>query len=166
MSHGEDKVRGVRAAYVFDQIDLPAAAALAAVPEATARRWKIAAKKAGDDWDKARGAQYLAGDGLEAVARQTIAAFAGQVQSTTLALQRDEGLAPEVKAKLMASLADAFTKIMAGSRRLMPETDRLAVAQDVLRRFGDFVAQQKPTLASEFVCLLEPFAEELARAYQ
>jgi hypothetical protein len=166
MSHGDDKIRAVRAAFVFDQLDLTAAALLAKVPEATARRWKSAAKKEGDDWDKARGAQFLAGGGLESVARQTVAAFAQQVQSTTLALQQNQDLPPDEKARLMASLADAFTKVMAGSRRLMPETDRLAVAMDVLKRFGEFVAKQKPTLAGEFVNLIEPFGAELARAYQ
>ncbi len=58
----------------------------------------------------------------------------------------------------LASLGDA-------SKRLMPETDRLGVAMDVIRRFGEFTAKKKPALAGEFVELIEQFGDELARAY-
>ena len=47
----------------------------------------------------------------------------------------------------------------------MPETDRLAIAMDVIKRFGEFTAKRKPALAGEFVELIEGFGEDLARAY-
>ena len=54
---------------------------------------------------------------------------------------------------------------MAVSKRLMPETDKLAIAMDVLKRFGEFIAKKKPALAGEFVEQLESFGDEIARAY-
>ena len=165
MAHGEEKVRAVRGSFVFDQLTLEAACALHGVPEATARRWKREAKQAGDDWDRAQAAQLLAGGGIEDIARQTLAAFVQQVQATTAALQADTTLAPDVKAKMLSSLADSFAKLMAGNRRLMPETDRLAVAMDVVKRMAEFVAKKKPALAHEFVELMEPFGDDIARVY-
>ena len=48
----------------------------------------------------------------------------------------------------------------------MPETDKLAVATDVLKRFGEYVTRRKPTLAAEFVEQLESFGDEIARVYE
>ncbi|MDR3353183.1 MAG: DUF1804 family protein, partial [Zoogloeaceae bacterium] len=61
----------------------------------------------------------------------------------------------------LASLADAYNKLIAASRRVMPETDRLAVAMDVLRRFAEYVSTKKPALAAEFIDMIEPFGEAL-----
>lgn len=165
MAHSDDTRRALRASFVFDQLPLEAACTLHQVPVPTARRWKGEARKAGDDWDKAQSAQLLAGGGIEEIARQTMAAFIQQVQATTTALQADTELPPAERAKLLASLSDSFAKLMVSNRRLMPETDRLAVAMDVIQRFGEFAARRKPALAGEFVELLEPFGDEIARAY-
>ncbi|MCL2830717.1 MAG: DUF1804 family protein [Betaproteobacteria bacterium] len=163
MAHGEEKTRALRAAYVFDQLSLEAAAKAQGVPEATARRWKRAAKSEGDDWDKARGAQLLAGGGIEQVVRQTLAVVVRQVQAVTESIDADPEMPPQTKVQLLASLSDAYHKIMLVSRRLMPETDRLGVATDVLRRFGEHLAQNKPGLLPEFSSQLEAFGAALAR---
>ena len=165
MAYSDDTRRAVRASFVFDQLTLEASAALHQVPVPTARRWKGEARRAGDDWDKAQAAQLLAGGGIEEIARQTMAAFIQQVQATTTALQADTDLPPAERAKLLASLSDSFAKLMVSNRRLMPETDRLAVAMDVIQRFGEFIAKRRPALAGEFVEQLESFGDEIARAY-
>lgn len=165
MAHGEDTRRAVRGAYVFDQLSLEVAAVKEGVPVATARRWKREAKDAGDDWDKARSAQMIAGGGIEDVVRQTLAVVVQQVQATVEALQANPDMDPAAKVQALASLADAYHKLMAASKRLMPETDKLAVAMDVLKRFGEHLAKKKPALAGEFVEQIEVFGEELARTY-
>ncbi len=165
MAHGEEKVRAVRAAFVFDQLGLESAAIKNGVPEATAKRWKREAKAAGDDWDKARSAQMIAGGGIEDVVRQTLAVVVQQVQATVETIQAAQDMPPAEKVKLLASLADAYNKLMAVSKRLMPETDKLAVAMDVVKRFGEHIAKHKPALAGEFVEQIEDFGEELARVY-
>ncbi len=165
MAHSDDTRRAVRASFVFDQLTLEASAALHQVPVPTARRWKGEARRAGDDWDKAQAAQLLAGGGIEEIARQTMAAFIQQVQATTTALQADTDLPPAERAKLLASLSDSFAKLMVSNRRLMPETDRLAVALDVIKRLLEFTKARYPGNAAGLAEMLEAFGEEVLKAY-
>lgn len=165
MAHGDDARRAVRAAYVFDQLALEAAALKCNIPYDTVRNWKREAKKLGDDWDKARGAQMIAGGGIEDVVRQTLGIVVQQVQATVQAIQQDENMSPAAKVDMLASLADAYNKLMAASRRMMPETDKLAVATDVVKRLAEFTRVKHPKHAAALIEVLEPFADELAKAY-
>lgn len=165
MAHPDETRRAVRAGFVFDQLALEIAALKHDVPIATARRWKSEAKKAGDDWDKARGAQLLAGGGIEDVVRQTLAAVVQQVQATVESIQAAPDMDPGTKVQMLSSLADAYHKLMTVSKRLMPETDKLAIAMDVIKRFGEFIAKKKPSLAGDFVEQLSAFGDDIAKAY-
>ncbi|ADE10464.1 DUF1804 family protein [Sideroxydans lithotrophicus] len=165
MAHGDDARRAVRAAYVFDQLALEAAAAKEGVPYATVRNWKRAGKDMGDDWDKARAAQMIAGGGIEDVVRQTLGIVVQQVQATVQAIQDADDMSPATKVDMLASLADAYNKLMAASRKMMPETDKLAVATDVVKRLAEFTRTKHPKHASALIEVLEPFADELAKAY-
>lgn len=165
MAHSDDTRRAVRAAYVFDQLGLEVAAVKEGVPVATARRWKAEAKKAGDDWDKARSAQMIAGGGIEDVVRQTLAVMVQQTQATAEAIQIAENMEPLAKVQALASLADSHTKMAAVLKRMMPETDRLAVALDVIKRLLEFTRARYPGNAAGLAGMLEAFGEEVARAY-
>lgn len=165
MAHDDTIRRAVRAAYVFDQLSLEVAAAKHGVPHATVRNWKRQGKELGDDWDKARAAQMIAGGGIEDVVRQTLGVVVQQVQATVQSIQDAEDMPPGVKVGMLASLADAYNKLMAASRRLMPETDKLAVATDVVKRLADFTRTKHPKHATALIEVLEPFADELAKAY-
>lgn len=165
MAHSDDTRRAVRGAYVFDQVSMELAAPMHGVPVATARRWKAESKKAGDDWDKARSAQMIAGGGIEDVVRQTLAVVVQQVQATVELIQNAPDMPPAEKVQALASLADAYNKLMAASKRLMPETDKLAVAMDVIKRLDTFVRESYPQHVSAFAELLAPFGQDLARAY-
>jgi hypothetical protein len=165
MAHGDEVRRAVRAAYVFENLGLEVAALKHDVPIATARRWKRDAKELGDDWDKARAAQMMAGGAIEDVVRQTLAVVVQQVQATVETIQAAPDMAPGEKVQMLASLADAYNKMMATSKRLMPETDRLAVATDVAKRLAEFVRSKYPQHAAAFAEILGPFGEELSRAY-
>jgi hypothetical protein len=165
MAHSDDTRRKVRAAYVFDQMGLEVSALKAGVPLATARRWIREAKAAGDDWDRARSAQLIAGGGMEEVIRQTLAVVVQQVQATVQAIQADEAMKPQDKVQMLTSLADAYNKLMAVSKRMMPETDKLGVAMDVIRRELEFARARYPQHVAAIAEILEPFGEELARAY-
>ena len=162
MAHGDEIRRAVRAAYVFDQLGLEVAALKCEVPIATARRWKTEARKTGDDWDRARAAQMIAGGGIEDVVRQTLAVVVQQVQATVESIQAAPDMAPGDKVQMLASLADAYNKLMAASKRLMPETDRLGVAMDVLRRELEFVRARFPQHVGVMAEILAPFGEALA----
>ena len=165
MAHGEDTRRAIRAAYVFDQLSLEVAAAKHGVPFATVRNWKRAGKELGDDWDKARAAQMIAGGGIEDVVRQTLGVVVQQVQATVEAIQQSPDMPPGLKVDMLASLADAYNKLISASKRMMPETDKLAVATDVVKRLADFTRTKHPKHAAALIEVLEPFADELARAY-
>ncbi|HGO8425369.1 TPA: DUF1804 family protein, partial [Neisseria meningitidis] len=69
-------------------------------------------KEKGDDWDKMRAAYTLAGGGIEDLSRAMLAGFMVQYNSTMTMLQDSstEDLPPSDRAKLLASLTDAFTK--------------------------------------------------------
>lgn len=165
MAHDDATRRAVRAAYVFDQLSLEVAAAKHAVPFATVRNWKRAGKELGDDWDKARAAQMIAGGGIEDVVRQTLGVVVQQVQATVDAIQGATDMPPQVKVDMLASLADAYNKLISASKRMMPETDKLAVATDVAKRLSEFIRANYPQHAPAFAEVLGPFAEELARSY-
>lgn len=165
MAHSEDKRRAVRAAYVFEQLSLEVAALKHEVPFATARNWKKAGKELGDDWDKARAAQMIAGGGFESVVRQTFAIVVQQVQASVVAIQQDPDMPAETKVKMLASLADAYNKMFALSKRLMPETDKLGVATDVVTRLVEFTRTKHPKHAMALLEVLEPFGDELAKVY-
>ena len=165
MAHGEESRRAVRGDFIFQQLSLEVAAAKHGIPFATARNWKRAAKTEGDDWDKARGAQMIAGGGIEDVVRQTLAVVVQQVQATVETIQNAPDMAPADKVQALASLADAYNKLMAASRRLMPETDKLATAMDVVKRLAEFIRTKHPRHANAFTEVLEPFADEIARMY-
>ena len=165
MAHPDETRRKVRAAFVFDQQTIEVAALRFGIPVGTAQRWKSEAKAEGDDWNKAKSAQLVAGGGLEDVVRQTLGVVVQQVQATLDEIQGAEDIGPGEKVKMLASLADAYNKLMATSRRLMPQTDKLGIAMDVLKRLGEHIAKNRPALAGEFVEKLESFGEELAKAY-
>lgn len=165
MAHPDETRRAVRAAFVFDQLGLEVAALKHEVPIATARRWKAEAKKAGDDWDKARGAQMIAGGGIEDVVRQTLAVMVQQTQATAEAIQSADNMEPLAKVQALASLADSHTKMASVLKRMMPETDKLAVALDVIKRLLEFTKSRYPGNAAGLAEMLEAFGEELGRAY-
>ncbi len=162
MAHGEDTRRAVRAAFVFDQLPLEAAAVKAGVPGGTAKRWIREARAAGDDWERARSAQMIAGGGLEDVVRQTLAVVVQQVQATVEIINQSQDMDAATKVQMLVSLADAYNKLMSASRRMMPETDALALRLDTVKRLGEFIRSKHPRHAAAFSELLEPFAAELA----
>jgi len=162
MAHTEDTRRAVRAAFVFDQLGLELAAIKAEVPVATARRWIREARAAGDDWERARSAQMIAGGGIEDVVRQTLAVVVQQVQATVELIQQSPDMDPATKVQMLASLADAYNKIIAASKRSMPQTDAMAIRMDVLKRLGAFIRAKHPRHLGAFAEILEPFAAELA----
>ena len=73
MAHPKSKRMALRSAYCYKALSLEEAAALVGISIGTARRWKTDAQKAeDDDWDKVKAASSLAGEGMEAVARQML----------------------------------------------------------------------------------------------
>lgn len=163
MAHPKETRDGLRRAYVFERQSLEVAAAMFGVSYGTARRWKQAAQEEGDDWDKAQSAQLLAGGGIENVARQVLAGLVTQFQATMEAVQSDEQIGPAAKVQMLASLADAYNKTVAASKRVLPETSALATAMEVLQKLAAFIRERYPQHAPAFAEVLEPFGDLIAR---
>ncbi len=163
MAHDDTKRQALRAAYVHDRLPLEEAARKAGVPVSTAQRWKRLAKAAGEDWDKLRAATLLAGEGMEHVARQMLADYVVQHAALMEEISANAELGPAAKVGMLASLADSFNKTVAASRRVLPETDKLATALGVVNRLADFVREHFPQHVAAFVEILEPFGETLAK---
>lgn len=164
MAHPPEARAAVRAAYLGG-LDLEAAAEKAGIPYATARRWKADARDDGDDWDRFRRVSLIvAGGEIEQAMGRVLAATLLRAEATLERLN-EQDLDPLEATRAVASLMDSINKGHAVGQRLMPQTDKLAIAMDVLKRFGEFIAKRKPGLAGEFVEQIEAFGEELARAY-
>lgn len=164
MAHPKETRHKLRQLYVSGQ-SLETSAQLCNVAFGTARRWKEDAKTGGDDWEKLRAAHVLSGGGLEQLGRGIIAGFLAQYQSTMEAVQNDVELAPTDKVKLLASLADAFTKTVNANARVLPETSKLATAMEVMQLLADFVQEKHPEQLAAFVEMLEPFGAMIEKKF-
>lgn len=165
MAHPQETRDRLRRSYIFGQMSLEIASAQAGVAFVTARRWKKEAQDSGDDWDKLRAAHVMAGGGLEEIGRAVLTSLVTQYQTTLEQLTTDSQMSPKERVELLASLADAFNKATAASRKILPETSQLAVALDVLQRLSTFVQESHPKHLAAFVEILEPFGTVIERHY-
>lgn len=165
MAHPKEAREKLRRLYIFDRVSLEMAALQCGISESTATRWKRAAQDAGDDWDKLRAAHVLAGGGIEEVARAALTGFMTQYQSTIELLSANPDIPATTKVQMLASLADAFNKTVAASKRVLPETSQLATAMEVVQKLAGFIREKYPKHAGAFVEVLEPFGELLAKTY-
>ncbi|RAA84208.1 DNA-binding protein [Burkholderia multivorans] len=164
MAYSKEVRDKVRRAFVFDRLSLEVAAMKSGVNYSTARRWKDDARAAGDDWEKAQAAQLLAGGGIEGAARQMLAGMVTQYQATMDELDSAE-MKPADKVAMLASLADAYNKTVNASKRVLPETNELAIAMGVVQRLATFIKDRYPEHVGAFADVLGPFGDELATAY-
>ncbi|WP_431282712.1 DUF1804 family protein [Humitalea sp. 24SJ18S-53] len=165
MAHPPETTAKLRAAYVYDRLGLDAASDRAGISIATARRWKREAEQAGDDWDRARSAARLSGDGNQLITQMILDDYLTLHQATIEGVKADAKITPLVKAEIMSRLADAFTKTMAAVAKASPQMNRLGVATDVIQRLSRYAAEVHPHHASALLEVLEPFTVELAREY-
>ena len=155
----------LRRAYIFSQMSLEVAAAQAGVSFVTARRWKKEAQDRNDDWDKMRAAHMLAGGGVEDAGRAVLMSLVVQCQTVTEQINTNPDIPADKRVDLLASLADAFNKAVSASKKILPETDKLATAIDVIQRLGQFISDKYPQHNVVFVEVLEAFADVLEKDY-
>lgn len=164
MSNKEDLKHKARSDYVNRRMMQSTIAAAYGISEATVGRWKKAAKEAGDDWDKARTAHVIAGEGLETVVSQVVEDFMIQAQAILDDIKSGEHTTQE-KVGLLVSLSDAMTKMTSSARKLAPKISELGVAQDVMGKLLDFVKEHFPQHAHVILEIIEPFGERLSEIY-
>ena len=165
MAHPKETRDRLRQLYVSGNQTLETAVMMCGTTQATARRWREQARERGDDWDKMRAAYTLAGGSIEELGRAMMAGFLQQYSSTMESLQQDGELGPSEKAKLLASLADAYNKTVSANAKILPETSKLATALEVVELLVQFVSEKHPKQLAALAEVLEPFGAEVERKF-
>lgn len=165
MAHSLKTREAARRLYVFDRLSREQVCKRLRVNVATLARWKAQALAAGDDWDRAKLAASIAGEGAQEVAHRFMEEFFTLLQATVDDVKATTSMAPGEKVEALARLADAYNKAMAGVKRSMPSLSELAVAMEVLQELAKFVQGKYPQHAKALVDVLEPFAAEIAKKY-
>lgn len=156
--------RKARSDYVYRRMMQSTIAAAYGVSEATVGRWKKAAKDQGDDWDKARTAHVIAGEGVEVVVHSVVEDFMLQAQAILDEIKTGQHPLKE-RMDMLVSLSDAMTKMAASAKRFAPKVSELGVAQDVMAKLLDFVREEFPHHSAAILEIIEPFGERLAEIY-
>lgn len=164
MASDMDKRRKARSDYVYRRMSQATIAMAIGISQATFGRWKKAAKENGDDWDIARSASLMAGEGIETVVSSVVEDFMIMAQSLLDDIKNGE-LALDQKVKHLVALADAMTKMTASAGKLAPKISELGVAQDVMQYLVEFVRENFPQHIAAILEIIEPFGEQLARRY-
>lgn len=163
MAHSQATKDELRKKYIFEGLSLAMAAVMTEVSYPTAQRWKNVAKDSGDDWDKVKVAHSMAGGDLEDMSRQILTDFIIQFKTTMDTLKQADDIPPQTRVELLTSLADAYNKTVSSSRKMLPETSKLAIALQVLEMLAKYIQEHKPDLLTEFMSVLEPFGREIEK---
>lgn len=155
MAHPQEKRDKVRQLYI-EGLPLNGAAISCDVGYDTARDWKKAAKKKGDDWDTARAAYKISEQGIGELNQQLVEDFARQVITTTRELET-ANIPAAVKAEMLAQLADAYAKFSKAFARINPQFSGLSVALDTLKTLADHLRLNDPAALKA----LQPHFEEV-----
>jgi transposase-like protein len=161
MAYAPEKKTAVRAAYIHQRLATETISEQHGVPLTTIRKWKQAAEKAGDDWDRQRAAYSMSARGMEEVAQVLLAEHLVQHQATVKMLQDDPTIPALERVKAMASLADSFNKQISAVGKMSPSVSKKAVALDVIEALLEFVMQHYPAAAPALSEVLAPFSEYL-----
>jgi transposase-like protein len=165
MAYSKETRTKARSLYVHSRLTVSAIAATLDVAQGTISRWKAEARNDGDDWDIARSAATIAGDGFDKLVSDAVEGFTIMFQATMKQIQQAENMQPADRAKMMASLADSFNKMINAAGRASPNLSKLGIATAVLQRLAEFVRKEFPLHREAFLEILEPFGLELAKAY-
>ncbi len=165
MAHTPETRLAARASYVYDAQPPEAIAARLKVSAATIGRWKREAETDGDDWDKARSAARLSGQGAEAVTTAVLEDFVLLFKSTLDDIKNDTKMTPMAKAEAISRLSDAYTKTIAAMAKSAPKLNKLAVAMEVLQLLAKFISTGYPHLSEPFADMLDQFGLTLSEAF-
>ncbi|EDL0142534.1 hypothetical protein CLF52_23840 [Salmonella enterica subsp. enterica serovar Kottbus] len=171
MAHPRSVKDAVRRDYITQGIPPEVLGPMHGVSVASVVRWRREARENGDDWDKQRAARRLSSGVPEDITRDLLLEFLEHHQHAMEQLrQAREGtdgkpMPTENYASLLAKLQDGFNKMMAASRRILPETDRLIVAAGVVEDFAAFLSEKHPSLMVGFLDVLPEFQQIVEKKY-
>lgn len=158
MAHPKETRLALRGAFLSG-LPLEQAAEQAGVPLGTARRWKAEALIEGDDWDKFQKASLIvAGGGFDQAMGRVAAAVILRAEAVMERLASDAEVDPMDAAKAIGSLADSLNKAQAAAKRLMPETDKLAVETATLKAFVELLVRMSPAAGEAALQAMEAYS--------
>lgn len=165
MAYSNEVRARARNLFVHSRMTIPAISITIDVPGSTVSRWKSDAKNGGDDWDIARSAATMSGDGFTSLVSEAVEDFTIMFQATMDQIKDARDIAPGDKAKMMASLADSFNKMVNSAGKASPQLSKLGVATEVLKKLADFIRANFPHHGEAFIEILEPFGQSIAQDY-
>ncbi len=154
----------VREAFISG-LSLSSAAARFGVPYDTARRWKEAARKAGDRWDSLVLANKMADSNENNLAQQTLDQFLTIYHETLKDIQNDPDMSNQDKVKLLASLANTYRDVTRTACKVDPTSWELALAMDVTKSFMRFVKERYPEKIKDVLSIHYEFSRTIAEQY-
>lgn len=164
MAHSQETRQAVRAAFVYERLALPEAAAKHEVSYATAQTWKRTAKVAGDDWDKARSASRMAAGSLGDITQEIMEDFA-MLFKTTITDIKDGSFTGLEKAEAISRLSDSYSKTMKAASAGNPKIAKLSIAFEVLSELADFIKSHEPDSIELFARILDKFAVRVSEVF-
>ena len=165
MAYSKKTRTKARSLYVHSRFSLPVISATLDVSPGTLTRWKGDAKHSGDDWDMARSAATLAGEGFDKLVSEAVEGFTIMFQATMDEIREAKDVKASEKVKMMASLSDAFNKMVNAAGRSAPNLSKMGIAVKVLELQLEFVHEHYEQHATAFQEVLEPFGHAIAREY-
>ncbi len=165
MAHGPEVRAAVRAAFIYEALGLEAAAERFSTSFASVSRWKREAKAAGDDWDKARAAARLAGQGADNVSREVLEEFVTLFQSTIAELKSATDVPALAKAEALSRLSDAYYKTMRATAANNPKLNKLAVSMEVLQLLVKYIREEYPQHTGALLDVLEGFGQKVTETF-
>lgn len=171
MAHPKVVRDAVRRDYIAQGIPPEVLGPMHGVSVASVIRWRREARDAGDDWDKQRAARRLSSGVPEDITRDLLMEFLEHHRHAMDQLRKaregvgGQAMPADEYASLLAKLQDGFNKMMAASKRILPETDRLIVAAGVVEDFAAFLSEKHPALMAGFLEVLPAFQEIVEKKY-
>lgn len=163
MAHPQETRDRVRQLYI-EGLPLNGAAISNGVSYDTARDWKTRSKANGDNWDTARAAFRISGQGIDELNQQLVEDFARQVITTTRELE-SANIPAAKKAEMLAQLADAYAKFSKAFARINPQFSGLAVALDTMKTIADHLRMKDPAALKALQPHLEDIGATLGKRY-
>ncbi len=162
MAHKPEIKSASRSAYVYEALTLEQIAERHGISVHTVGRWKRDAKNTGDDWDRARGAARLSGQGSEAVTAAVLEDFVLLFQATIADLKEDPEIKAIARVEAISRLTDAYNKTMSAAAKSSPKLNKLSVAMETIQQLSSFIRSDYPHLVEGFAEMLESFGRKIS----
>lgn len=171
MAHSKAVRDAVRRDYIAQGMAPEVLGPMHGVGVATVIRWRREARDTGDDWDRLRAARRLSSGAPEDIAMALMMEYLEHNQFAIAELRKlrespdGAALAIDDYTKRLVGLQDGFNKMMAASRRILPQTDRLMVAAGVVEDFAAYLSDRHPALRMSFLDVLPEFQQIVEKKY-